>query len=214
MKHKDSIPHFYPTLQQVNLHNNNIAQQETNFTIQSKCTDILPASISTILETNINIAISKHKINHTGGLPNNVTLITNQQYDLISNIDVNDGLINGTQCIIKYIQTTHHNDTTLPFIVWVDFQNTDIGTNYCQKYAFLYTKQKTNREWTPIIKIKCTFIVKDHWIHRLQFPVRQAAARTIHVSQSSTYPEIYVDLQTNSKPPATFWEHMHYVAFS
>ena len=41
----------------------------------------------------------------------------------------------------------------------------------------------------PIIKIKRTFIVKDHWVHRIQFPLRQAAARSIHVSQSSTYPE-------------------------
>ena len=65
-----------------------------------------------------------------------------------------------------------------------------------------------------IIKIKRTFIVKDHWIHRIQFPLRQAVARTIHVSQSSTYPEIYVDLQTTTKPPTAFWKHMHYVAFS
>ena len=34
------------------------------------------------------------------------------------------------------------------------------------------------------------------------------------MSQSSTYPEIYVDLQTTTKPPTAFWEHMHYVAFS
>ena len=213
LKHKDSIPHFYPTLQQVNLHNNTITQKYRTFTLESKCTNILPTSISKLLETNIQIAISKYKINHTGGLPNNVTLVANQQYDLINNIDVNDGLINGTQCIIKYIQTTNHNDTTLPFIVWVNFQNPDIGANHRQKYTFLYSKQKTNRQWTPIIKIKRTFIVKDHWIHRIQFPLCQAA-RTIHVAQSSTYPEIYVDLQTNSKLPTTFWEHMHYGAFS
>ena len=34
------------------------------------------------------------------------------------------------------------------------------------------------------------------------------------MSQRSTYPEIYVDLQTTTKPPTAFWEHMHYVAFS
>ena len=56
--------------------------------------------------------------------------------------------------------------------------------------------------------------MKNLWIHRIQFPLRQAAACTIHVSQSSTYPEFYVDLQIFMKPPATFFEHMHYVAFS
>ena len=68
--------------------------------------------------------------------------------------------------------------------------------------------------FTPIIKIKRTIIVKDHLIHRIQFPLRQAAARKIHVSQSSTYPEIYVDLETISTPPKSFWEHIHYVVFS
>ena len=77
----------------------------------------------------------------------------------------------------------------------------------------MYSTQ-TNRQWTPIIKIKRTFIVKDHWVHRIQFPLRQAAACAIHVSQSSTYPEIYVDLEALSTPPKPFWEHMHYVAFS
>ena len=57
------------------------------------------------------------KINHTGGLPETITLIINEQYDLISNIDVNDGLINGTQCIIKYIQTAKHNNNNLSYIV-------------------------------------------------------------------------------------------------
>ena len=140
-------------------------------TTEGQTTDILPSSISKILETNIAAAISKRKINHTGGLPENITLITNQQYDLISNIDVNDGLINGTQCIIKYIQTTKHNDNILPYVVWVDFQNPDIGSNHRHKYTYLYSTHNTNRQWTPIIKIKRTFIAKDHWIHRIQFPL-------------------------------------------
>jgi len=214
LKNKKSIPHFFPTLEQVNAYNYTIKNTGSNFTIESICTDILPSSISKILETNINSAISKRKTNHTGGLPPNITLITNEQYDLISNIDVTDGLINGTQCIIKYIQTTNSNNNIFPYIVWVDFQNPDIGSNHRQKYSYLYSTQTKNTQWTPIIKIKRTFIVKDHWIHRIQFPLRQAAARTIHVSQSSTYPQIYVDLNTPTKPPTSFWEHMHYVAFS
>ena len=74
--------------------------------------------------------------------------------------------------------------------------------------------KKISHKWTPITKIQRSFLVKNIWIHRIQFPLRQAAARTIHVSQSSTYKKIYVDLKTYSKPPKTWWEHMHYVAFS
>ena len=213
LKKKESIPHFYPTLQQVHLHNENVSKKQRNFSIMSFCTDILPSSISEFLETNINAATSKRKITHTGGLPSQVILMTNEQYDLISNIDVEDGLINGAQCLIKYIETTTKSTVTYPYIVWVQFENNEIGSNYRKKYSYLYSKT-TDRNLTPIIKIKRTFLVKNHWIHRLQFPLRQAAARSIHVSQSSTYPEIYVDLNTISTPPKVFWEHMHYVAFS
>ena len=59
LKKKESIPHFYPTLQQVHLHNENVSKKQRNFSIISFCTDILPSSISEFLETNINAAISK-----------------------------------------------------------------------------------------------------------------------------------------------------------
>ena len=213
LKNKKSIPHFFPTLEQVHLYNEQITKNTNQFSIKSQWNDILPASISILLQTNIHNAISKRKITHTGGLPSEVILITDEQYDLISNIDVEDGLINGAQCIIKFIETTTKYETSYPYIVWAEFQTPEIGTNYRKKYSYLYTKNR-NRNWTPIIRIKRTFLVKDHWIHRLQFPLCQAAAHSIHVSQSSTYPEIYVNLNSFSTLPKVFWEHMHYVAFS
>ena len=92
-------------MEHVHLHNEQVTHNKTQFSITSKCTDILPASISQLLETNINCAILKRKITHTGGLPEEVLLMADEQYDLISNIDVDDGPINGSQCVIKYIQT-------------------------------------------------------------------------------------------------------------
>ena len=148
----------------------------------------MPASISKILETNINAAISKRKITHTGGLPQDVTLITNKQYDLISNIDVEDGLINGAQCIIKYIQTTQKNDDIFPYIVWAEFENKDIGTNFRKKYAYLYSTQ-TNRQWTPIIKIKRNLLLKTtgfigynfHYVRQLH--VQYMFHKVLHIQK-------------------------------
>ena len=40
-----------------------------------------------------------------------------------------DGLINGTQ----YIETTQKNDDIFPYIVWAEFENKDIGTNFHKK---------------------------------------------------------------------------------
>lgn len=209
-----TIPHFFPTKEQVKLYNSQIINN-TNFTIESKSLDILPSSISKILENNIHIAISKRQEHNTGGLPDLITLNTEQQYDIISNIDVTDGLINGTECCIKYIETKKNQDeNVLPITVWVQFENDEIGKKQRQNNSHLYINKKINHNWTPINKIKRSFLVKDIWIHRIQFPLRQAAARTIHVSQSSTYKNIYVDLETYSKPPKIWWQHMHYVAFS
>ena len=53
-----TIPHFFPTKEQVKLHNAQIINN-TKFTIDSKALDILPSSISKILQNNIHIAISK-----------------------------------------------------------------------------------------------------------------------------------------------------------
>ena len=209
-----TIPHFFPTKEQVKLHNAQIINN-TKFTIDSKALDILPSSISKILQNNIHIAISKRQESQTGGLPEIITLNTEQQYDIISNIDVTDGLINGAECCIKYIQTKKDQEQNIiPITVWVQFENEQIGKNHRNKNSYLYSNIKIHHNWTPINKIKRSFLVKDIWIHRIQFPLRQAAARTIHVSQSSTYKKIYVDLKTYSNPPKTWWEHMHYVALS
>ena len=209
-----TIPHFFPTKEQVKLHNAQIINN-TKFTIDSKALDILPSSISKILQNNIHIAISKRQESQTGGLPEIITLNTEQQYDIISNIDVTDGLINGAECCIKYIQTKKdQQQNIIPITVWVQFENEQIGKNHRNKNSYLYSNIKIHHNWTPINKIKRSFLVKDIWIHRIQFPLRQAAARTIHVSQSSTYKKIYVDLKTYSNPPKMWWEHMHYVALS
>ena len=209
-----AIPHFFPTREQVNSFNDNIIQKST-YKIISKCSDVIPTSISKLLFNKIEIAISKKQVKDTGGLSQEIILATDQQYDIINNIDVKDGLINGTECTIKYIQCTNDNENQLiPTIIWVVFEDENIGIYHRSKYSYLYLNKKINRKWTPILKIKRSFLIKDVWIHRIQFPLKCAAARTIHISQSSTYKQIHVDLNTISNPPKFWWQHMHYVALS
>ena len=50
-----------------------------------------------------------------------------QQYDIISNINVNDGIINGAECCIKYIETKEdENKKVIPTIIWVQFENENL----------------------------------------------------------------------------------------
>ena len=54
--------------------------------------------------------------------------MVNHQYDIISNIAVHDGLINGAECCIKYIQE-QENKSNFPAIVWVQFEDNHLDQN-------------------------------------------------------------------------------------
>ena len=106
---------------------------------------------------------------------------------------MNDGIINGAECCIKYIETKQdENKKVIPTIIWVQLENEKNGKDHRQKNSYLYQNKQINHKWTPITKIHRSFLVKNIWIHCIQFPINQAAARTIHVSQSSMYNKIYV----------------------
>ena len=157
-------------------------------------------------------AIDKHKPESTGGLPKYTTVATNHQYDIISNIAVNDGTMNGVECCIKFIQPQTHN-TNFPAIIWVQFEDLHVGKAQCQKYGYLQSGHKL-QNWTPIFAQKRTFLIKDVWVTQVQFPLHCAAACTIHVAQSATFHDIYIDMSTNTSPQKHWWQHMHYVALS
>ena len=55
-------------------------------------------------------------------------------------------------------------------------------------------------------------LIKSVWVTCVQYPLRHAAARTIHVAQSTTFKNIYIDMDTNTNPPKHWWQHMHYVS--
>ena len=73
-----------------------------------------------------------------------------------------------------------------------------------------YYRGGISKEWTPVFAIKRTFYVSQQHIPviREQFPLRPAAAKTIHKAQGDTLDAIVVDMGdvTNA--------HAHYVALS
>ena len=99
----------------------------------------------------------KYKRSDTAGLPYIVNLTTNLQYDITVNIDTEDGLTNGTTCIVKHIDFRKENTTNKrPSIVWVLANDPQIGKRTRHRYRHLYTHQ-IQKEWTPIFDITRTF---------------------------------------------------------
>ena len=101
-------------------------------------------------------------------------------------------------------------DSTRPSIIWVLFQDPHIGRQYRKEYSHLYNAQ-IQSTWTPILEITRQFRIykrNQGQVLSRQFPLRPAAAKTIHRCQGDTLNEAVVDLPVSTR------EHMHYVGLS
>ena len=145
----------------------------------------------------------------TANLPHSLILAIGMIYDITVNLDVNDGIANGSTCIIKCIE---HRvpETTRPSIVWVLFNDSSIGSKTRQKYKHLY-HPAVEALWTPVFDVTRTFLYNYKSYQRTQFPLKPAAAKTVHKAQGSTMDEVVIDL-SQSRTRKT--PHIHYVAMS
>ena len=118
-------------------------------------------------------------------------------------------MTNGAECIIEKIDYRIVNSNR-PSIIWVSFPLTNIGKSHRKEHAHLFTNNE-DKTWTPILEITRQFkISKQHQSQVLQrqYPLRQAAAKTIYPCQGDTLDEAVLDVPSSSR------EHMHYVALS
>jgi len=99
-----------------------------------------------------------------------------------------------------------------PSIIWMHFQNQRTGKDTRSQYKNLYNAS-INPEWTPIFDIKRSFTInRNKTIIRIQFPLRPAAAKTVHKAQGETLKTAVVHLGLPTKKGA--FNHIHYVAMS
>ena len=145
----------------------------------------------------------------TANLPHSLILAIGMIYDITVNLDVNDGIANGSTCIIKCIE---HRvpETARPSIVWVLFNDSSIGSKTRQKYKHLY-HPAVEALWTPVFDVTRNFLYNYKSYQRTQFPLKPAAAKTVHKAQGSTMDEVVIDL-SQSRTRKT--PHIHYVAMS
>jgi len=120
---------------------------------------------------------------------------------------VTDGLTNGAECVIENIDYRVDNSNR-PSIIWVSVARTDIGKKQRTENAHLY-KAKINKNWTPILEVTRQFRVTKKsqvQILRRQFPLRPAAAKTIHRCQGETLDESVIKISPiHSRAHALCW---------
>ena len=133
-------------------------------------------------------------------------LAVGERTEISLNTRTDDGMTNGAGNVIKLIQVQQTG--TPSGVIWVQFDHPDVGQKTRQDNRQLYINgiQPT---WTPIKPITTQFAVgrtRSVQVARKQFPLRPAAAKTIHRSQGVTESTIVVNLETRRAIP-----HIHYV---
>ena len=136
-------------------------------------------------------------------------LAVGERTEISLNTRTDDGMTNGAGNVIKLIQVQQTG--TPSGVIWVQFDHPDVGQKTRQDNRQLYINgiQPT---WTPIKPITTQFALgrtRSVQVVRKQFPLRPAAAKTIHRSQGDTESRIVVNLETRRAIP-----HIHYVGLS
>ena len=189
----DKIPenciHLFTTNKEVDNHNNTVIQRSKEKGIKSQCMDNFSADLSFGKRENLLKRLPSLDSTETQGLPSNIVLETGIRYMITVNIDVSDGLVNGTSGVLKKIDCST-NET--PLLLWFDFERQDIGIKARSSYNI------SNQYLTPIERVSKSFYLKfDRQlfnIYRSQFPIRPSEAITIHKSQGQTYDQVAIHL--------------------
>ena len=207
------IPHVFPTRDGVTEFNEAVLQKMPGQITVVTAIDSPPTDISAAMQKLVLAAARNKDVNSTGSLPYQLLLKAGIMYDLTANVDVEDGMVNGAECCMRYVELNPTNDA-FPNCIWVEFIDNAVG----RKLRRTWNTQNNSRVkniWTPVFSIRRSFTVRHgQTVVRTQFPLQIAAARTVHKSQSSTCPKLVVNFFTKKSPPKHFWDHLIYVGLS
>ena len=118
-------------------------------------------------------------------------------------------MTNGAANFIRIIEL--HNRNRPSGTTWVQFDHAHVGEKTRYDYRHLFV-QGIKMTWTPIKPLTAQFAVgrnRTHQVARKQFPLRPAAAKTIHRSQGDTESRIVVNFNIRRAIP-----RIHYVGLS
>ena len=149
-------------------------------------------------------------LENTKQLARKLRVAEGERTEIALNVRTDDGLTNGASNVVKHVKS---NQLDKPSgIIWVELNDEDVGRKTRQENRHLCTREGIQPTWTPIKPITTQFAVgrtKSVQVVRKQFPLRPAAAKTVHRSQGDTQPQIVANLNTKRAIP-----HIHYVALS
>ena len=204
-----TITHLYCTNKAVEKHNDAARRNEP---IQILADDHLNGTSNEEM-TRIHLAKMKDKpTKDTQGLPTVLVIAIQDRVEMSQNVAVKDGLTNGAAGEVKALPKIpdNTNNTLAAGLIWVLFDDHEVGRETRAHKKKLYTPG-IRPTWTPVeTQMKRIQVSRNSQITvtRTQFPLRIAAAKTVHRSQGQTLNAVVTDFS------GSFGHHMHYVALS
>ena len=202
------VPHLFIQNSKVDEFNRRVHMAATGEKYTIKALDSVVGANSAELRDKIlkQVPLDPRK---TKQLPLNLQLAEGERTEIAVNLRTDDGMTNGAANIVRKIQL--HDKNRPSGIIWVEFDQAHVGGKTRHDYRHLFV-QGIERKWTPIKPITAQFAVgrnRTAQVVRKQFPLRPAAAKTIHRSQGDTETRIVVNFNTRRAIP-----HIHYVGLS
>lgn len=133
----------------------------------------------------------------TGGLPYSLIIALEYPYMLTSNVDIEDGLVNGAIGTLRFIEdgSPNQDGTSQKIRLWLEFKDADTGAKARIKFRPVVTNSRgaIHRNWTPVSMRSATITLGGTLrCKRMQFPLSAACALTIHKSQGGTFDRVVV----------------------
>ena len=130
----------------------------------------------------------------TANMEKVLSVKSGMKYIVSVNVNVEDSLTNRATGRVKFIEYKIEGNNR-PSIIWMKFDDPRIGKATREKYFKKgYYNSNIQRDWTPIFEVERTFMYKYKMFQRPQFPLRPAAAKTIHKGQGIAEDEAVVYL--------------------
>ena len=161
---------------------------------QVQARDTCPHSMKRVRDQAIYV-VSLLKTQETYGLPKKLDLAIGVRYMVSTNIDIEDGLVNGSSGILRQIDTYQVGSKLVVQRVWIEFDYTTIGARARSQLGF---RSINGKALTPITRVERELPTKTGntlvRVNRCQFPLVICEAITIHKSQGQSYDQVVVDV--------------------
>jgi hypothetical protein len=204
MENDNTIPkeaiHLFYSNSDVDRYNDIFLNKLDTEGIESESQDICIGEVPQKTKQYVLNYIKGQSAQQTAGLKSMLLLKKDALYMIVCNIDVSDGLFNGAIGRLKYIEYGKlQNGKTVAVRLWLQFNDTDIGSNIRSKNKKVAQNLKLLDNLTPIVPVTRKLIRRasssNITVNRRQFPLVPCQAMTIHKSQGGTYTHVVIHLK-------------------